>query len=185
MAISIQAVLLFIKTDLARMTVPAPRDSENIPLPDVSKASMPRRRHANRIVAMQYLYLWDVVRPENLAESVRLFLKAHAAELPEDHLSFARELVHGVVEHIDEIDEAIRTYAQNWSFSRISKVDLAILRAATYEITRRNDIPPVVTINEAIELSKEFSAAESKRFINGVLDRLREATGRPSREAIK
>lgn len=172
------------------MTDPVSREPEGAPLPGASKLPsndrlVPRRRRANRIAAMQFLYSWDVARPDNFTESLRLFLKTLEQEQPEDYYAFARELVHGVVEHLGEIDEAIRTYAQNWTFSRISKVDLAILRQAAYEIIHCSNIPPVVTINEAIELSKEFSAAESRRFINGILDRLRQATGRPSREAVK
>jgi N utilization substance protein B len=73
--------------------------------------------------------------------------------------------------------------AQNWDFERIAKIDLAILRLAMFEMTQRRDIPPVVSINEAIDLSKQFSNADSKRFINGILDRLKDQLGRDARKA--
>ena len=71
----------------------------------------------------------------------------------------------------------------NWDFNRIAKMDLAILRISMFEMIHRKDIPPVVSINEAIDLSKEYSNADSKRFINGVLDRLKGSLGRDSRKA--
>jgi len=73
--------------------------------------------------------------------------------------------------------------AQNWEFDRIAKIDLAILRIAMFEMLHRKDIPPVVSINEAIDISKQFSNADSKRFINGILDRLKDQLGRDSRKA--
>ncbi|MDR2845413.1 MAG: transcription antitermination factor NusB [Puniceicoccales bacterium] len=140
------------------------------------------KRRENRIAAMQYLYAWEVSRPENQAESLRLFFTSQ--ERDRAHYAFAEELVNGILEHITETDEAVRSYTQNWAFDRIAKVDLAILRLAIYELLHRRDIPPVVTINEAIELAKTFSAEDSKRFINGILDRIRSQLSRPSREAV-
>ena len=82
-----------------------------------------------------------------------------------------------------EIDGHIRSLAQNWDFERIAKIDLAILRLAIFEMLRRQDVPPVVSINEAIDLSKQFSNADSKRFINGILDRLKSQLSRDARKA--
>jgi len=73
--------------------------------------------------------------------------------------------------------------AHNWDFDRIAKIDLAILRLAMFEMIFRKDIPPVVSINEAIDLSKQFSNADAKRFINGILDRLKDQLGRDARRA--
>ena len=81
------------------------------------------------------------------------------------------------------IDEIIIRYAQNWAFDRIAKVDLAILRLAIFELLRRNDIPPVVTINEAVDIAKAYSTDESKRFVNGILDRYKGELGRDPRKA--
>ena len=71
------------------------------------------------------------------------------------------------------------------TIERIAKVELAILRLAVHELLRRRDIPPVVTINEAIELAKTYAGEDSHRFINGVLDRMKEGLGRPLREAAE
>jgi len=100
-----------------------------------------------------------------------------------DYYAFAEELVDAAVRHLDDIDAAIRELARNWSLHRIAKVDLAILRLAIAEMFYRPDIPPVVSINEAIELSKIFSAEESRRFINGILDRVCATLSRPARES--
>jgi N utilization substance protein B len=88
-----------------------------------------------------------------------------------------------VIKNQAGIDAQIRVLAQNWEFERIAKIDLAILRVAIFEMLHRKDIPPVVSINEAIDISKEFSNADSKRFINGILDRLKDQLGRDSRKA--
>ena len=87
-----------------------------------------------------------------------------------------------MIEHCDEIDGRIRGLAQNWDFDRIARIDLAILRLAIFEMVHRKDIPPVVSINEAIDLSKQFSNADAKRFINGILDKLKDQVGRDARK---
>ena len=104
-------------------------------------------------------------------------------ELPREHYAFGEELIHGVIEHQADIDARIKTLAQNWEFDRIAKIDLAILRIAMFEMIHRKDIPPVVSINEAIDLSKQFSNADAKRFINGILDRVKVQLGRDARKA--
>ena len=78
-----------------------------------------------------------------------------------------------MVAHLPEIDERMRRYAENYEFHRISPVDRNVLRLAIYEMLFRDDIPPVVSINEAIELAKKFGGPESGRFVNGILDRVR------------
>lgn len=139
------------------------------------------QRRVCRVAAMQYLYSWMINRPRDINDDLRMFF----ANLEEDrdYYSFAEELIFGVVENVDAIDEKIKGVAKNWDFARIAKIDLAILRLAIYELLYRKDIPPVVTINEAIDLSKDFSTAESRRFVNGILDRLRGELDRPSRSA--
>jgi transcription antitermination protein NusB len=97
---------------------------------------------------------------------------------------FAEPLIAGMVEHVDEIDERIRKYCENYNLNRISAVDRNVLRLAIYEMLYRDDIPPVVSINEAIELAKTFGGAESGKFVNGILDRVRKDLDRPAREAV-
>ncbi len=86
--------------------------------------------------------------------------------------SFSKELVMGVWGHIKEIDDIISKASKNWRIDRMSKVDKSIIRLATYEILFRDDIPPKVSINEAVELGKKFGNETSYGFINGILDNI-------------
>lgn len=153
---------------------PAPSGEANKPA---------NKRRANRIAAMQFLYSWETSAPKDNKIAVAEFFSEQ--DHPREYYAFAEELVHGALDHRDESDTIIRDCAKNWAFERIAKVDLAILRLAIYELMHRRDIPPIVSINEAIELSKLFSTAESKRFVNGILDRIKERLNRPLREAAK
>jgi N utilization substance protein B len=146
----------------------------------MSKAQFAQRRDG-RVVAVQYLYAWSINPPKNLVDDLRVFFEN--CEQPREHYAFGEELIHGLIEHAVDIDARIKGLAQNWEFERIAKIDLAILRVAMFEMIYRKDIPPVVSINEAIDLSKEFSNADSKRFINGILDRLKDQLGRDARKA--
>ena len=146
----------------------------------MSKAQFAQRREG-RVAALQYLFAWSLNKPANLAEDLKVFFTN--TEQPRDHYAFGEELIHGVIEHQADIDSRIKTLAQNWEFDRIAKIDLAILRIAMFEMIHRKDIPPVVSINEAIDISKQFSNADSKRFINGILDRLKDQLGRDARKA--
>jgi len=139
------------------------------------------QRRLCRIAAMQYLYAWSINPPSELNASLGLFFEDQDEE--RDYYSFAEELIFGVIENCDTIDGKIQEIASNWDFDRIAKIDLAILRLAIFELLFRKDIPPVVTINEAIDLSKSYSAEESRRFVNGILDKLRGQLDRPSRSA--
>jgi N utilization substance protein B len=146
----------------------------------MSKAQFAQRRDG-RVAALQYLFAWSINNPANLLEDLRTFFEGQ--EKPREHYSFGEELIHGVLEHVADIDGRIRGLAHNWEFERIAKIDLAILRLAMFEMIYRKDIPPVVSINEAIDLSKQFSNADAKRFINGILDRLKDQLGRDARKA--
>jgi N utilization substance protein B len=128
---------------------------------------------------MQYLYQWSINPGEDLGRELEVFFREQ--EHPRDYYAFAEELISGTLSHMDEIDDVIRGYLQNWDFKRIARVDLAILRLAVHEMLRRPDIPPVVSINEAIDLSKLYSNADSRRFINGILDQFKMTLDRPLR----
>jgi N utilization substance protein B len=146
----------------------------------MSRAQFAQRRDG-RVAAVQYLYSWSINPPSVIEDDLRVFFTNQ--EQPRAHYAFGEELIHGTIEHASEIDGHIRGLAQNWEFDRIAKIDLAILRVAIFEMMFRKDIPPVVSINEAIDLSKQFSNADAKRFINGILDRLKGQLGRDSRKA--
>jgi N utilization substance protein B len=139
------------------------------------------QRHDGRVAALQYLYAWSINPPANIVDDLRVFFEG--MEKPRDHYAFGEELIDGVVKNQAGIDAQIKELAQNWEFERIAKIDLAILRVAMFEMLHRKDIPPVVSINEAIDISKQFSNADSKRFINGILDRLKDKLGRDARKA--
>lgn len=159
-------------------------DDPSFPTTERVVPAKPRsKRHNNRIAAMQFLYMCEANGPEDLSQSMRLFFSD--LEHERDYYSFAEELAQGAWEKREKVDETIARYAQNWSFARIAKVDLAILRLALYELLFRRDIPPIVSINEAIDLSKNFSGPDSKRFINGILDHAKSQLDRPLRTAAE
>lgn len=150
----------------------------------MSNKALFAQRRDGRVAALQYLYSWSLNRPERIADDLNIFFEnLQAADgKPREHYAFGEELIHGVIEHGDDIDGRIRGLAQNWDFDRIARIDLAILRLAIFEMIYRKDIPPVVSINEAIDLSKQFSNADAKRFINGILDKLKDQVGRDARK---
>ena len=139
------------------------------------------RRRQNRATAFRFLFQWELNRPENLGDELDEFLD-RIGETRET-FSYAAELVDGTTANIENLDERIGALAKNWEFSRIAKTDLALLRLATYEILFRLDIPPAVVIDEALELAKAFSTENSRKFLNGILDKLLKDLGRPAREA--
>lgn len=113
------------------------------------------------------------VRNESLAVIVAAEAKRAAGE-PDRAASwlYAREIVDGVTDHQDEIDELISSYAQGWTIERMPNVDRAILRLASWEMLYNTEVPPAVAIDEAIELAKEYSTDDSARFVNGVLGKI-------------
>jgi len=139
------------------------------------------QRRENRMTTVQFLYQWESNTPEILADDICQFFE-HREE-DRTYYAFAEELALGTIENVEAIDAAITEHASNWTFDRIAKVDLAILRLAIYELLFRSDIPPIVSINEAIDLSKVFSNPDSKRFINGILDKMKNKINRPLRKA--
>lgn len=147
-----------------------------------NESVIPQRRQ-NRMAAVQYLYQWEANKPEQLNDGICQFFE-HQESHPRAYYAFAEELVYGVIENIDAVDTQITQHAHNWTFERIAKVDLAVLRLALYELLYRTDIPPIVTINEAVELGKIFSNPDSKRFINGLLDKVKGQLNRPLRNAV-
>ena len=131
-------------------------------------------RRKGRILAMQALFAWETGHPD--PEFLYTFPWLDPERLANTNttiLEFARYLTAGSIEHIEEIDEAIRMHLDNWDITRISRVDLAVLRLSVYSLLYQRDIPASVTIDEAVEIAKEYSGDESFRFVNGVLDGLR------------
>lgn len=130
---------------------------------------------------------WDTQRAAAIAEERGKATWGQKQELPPPSAEetsvrlFAEPLIRGTLEHRPELDELIQSCVKNWELQRIAAVDRNILRLAVYEMKYRQDIPPVVSINEAIEIAKRFSTDESGRFVNGILDRVRTEIMRPAR----
>ncbi len=99
-------------------------------------------------------------------------LEDFAGPVPADLRTFAEELVRGVVDHLEEIDEKLNELSTNWALDRMARVDLALLRMSAFELMYRPDIPANVVINEAIEIGKRYGTKETPPFINGILDRI-------------
>lgn len=129
-----------------------------------------RKRTLARELALQALYELDVRAAADLSR-LDEFLAENAED--EEVAGFARELIAGVWEHRAAIDARIEQVARNWELRRMAVVDRNILRLSAYELLHREDIPPLVSINEAIELAKKFSTRNSGPFVNGILDNLR------------
>jgi transcription antitermination protein NusB len=136
------------------------------------------KRREGREAAVQYLYHHDLNTGEN-AGTPEDFWELRPAK--PNVQEFARQLIAGVEAHAEEIDQRITRYADNYQISRMLAVDRNILRLAIYEMNYAQDVPPVVAINEAIEIAKKFGAEESSRFINGILDRAKKDVTRPLR----
>ncbi|PIE25733.1 MAG: transcription antitermination factor NusB [Planctomycetota bacterium] len=129
-----------------------------------------RRRTIAREVALQFLYQLDL-RGKAVLEDLGAFL----AEASRDRQvqDFALRLVSGTKELRPELDQMLGKVARNWDLRRMATIDRNVLRMAIFELLYCDDIPPKVSINEAIELGKKFSTANSGAFINGILDRVK------------
>lgn len=138
-------------------------------------------RRENRTAAMQFVYQWSINSSDKLNRDLDLFFGG--MDHPREYYQFAEELIRGILANLESVDAIIQRYSQNWNFDRVARIDLAILRLAIYEMAFRRDIPPIVSINEAIDLSKRFSIPDAKRYINGILDRYKMTLDRPLREA--
>ena len=128
-------------------------------------------RRKGRILAFQALYCWESARipPDELMAFSWLEIEKREA-LDEGIAGFSRLLISGTVENIKAIDSMIKKHLQNWDFSRLNRVDLAILRMSVYTLMYQKEIAPSIVIDEAIGISKEFGTDDSFRFVNGVLD---------------
>jgi N utilization substance protein B len=132
---------------------------------------MGTRRKA-RIIAFQSLYRHDLsgAGPEELFD----FSWMEPEKGPSaDTQAFARLLIKGALDNLAQIDDTIKGQLENWDFTRLNRVDLALLRMSVYCLLFQQDIPPTVTIDEAVDISKTYGTPDSYRFVNGVLDGVR------------
>lgn len=137
------------------------------------------KRRKSREYILQLLYKLDFMKDAKgpsreeakLAEAFGNFW-ADAGEGDPKIKAFTEEIVTGTVTHLKEIDALLQKVAEKWTLTRMATIDRNILRSATYELLYRRDIPEAVTINEALEIAKKYSTAESAAFINGILDKI-------------
>lgn len=129
-------------------------------------------RRLSREYALQILYAVDVCKLES-EDAQKSFWKDRKSG--KKVLEFATTLVEGTLKNLPQIDSLIVKYARNWDIDRMASIDRNILRQATFEILYLLDIPIKVIINEAVELAKKYSTEESGKFVNGILDKIKEA----------
>ena len=132
-------------------------------------------RTRGRELALKYLFACDV-QGRMTGEDFDAFARIQGAR--GEPVRFARILVDGVLERLGEIDEEIRSVAEHWTLERMASVDRNILRIGIHELRQAPEVPAAAVINEAVELAKRFSTAQSGGFVNGILDRLKTEGGR-------
>jgi N utilization substance protein B len=128
------------------------------------------------VLAFQALYAWEALKaPASELASLGWLEEDKKAALDDKSMIFIRFLILGVIECVEEVDAAIKAQLQNWEIDRLAKVDLSILRLGAYSLMKQPEIPATITIDESIEIAKEYGAPDSYKFVNGVLDGLRKA----------
>lgn len=140
------------------------------------------KRHEARTWAVQFLFQRDINRDDletALADFWRELRPSAKAK------AFAEQLIRGVEAYREDLDRRIQQYAENWDLRRMGGVDRNAMRVALYEMLYCPDIPPIVSINEAVEIAKELSGRESGKFVNGILDRALRDLDRPQRSVLQ
>jgi N utilization substance protein B len=128
-----------------------------------------RLRSKAREVALHLLYEIEISKIE-----VTLAFQAYLENNPQrqEVIDFSTSLIEGVTKNIEQLDSLIKKYVKNWEIDRMAVIDRNILRMACFELLFLEEVPPKVSINEAIELAKRFGDLDSPRFVNGVLDKI-------------
>ena len=136
------------------------------------------RRRA-REAALQMLYQWEIGRMSP-GDTILSYWPSQedAGAVDEANREFANQLVRGTTERVAEIDALLASRAQNWRVERMAVLDRLVLRLSTYELLATPETPAKVIINEALELTREYSGEEAVAFVNGVLDGVRKELGR-------
>jgi len=128
-----------------------------------------RKRTRSRELALQILYQADL-REGELKKILPDFWKDNP--VPDDVSEFTERLVHGTLTHKKLIDKKIQKYAENWTLERMAVIDRNILRMASFEMLYMDDVPPKVSINEAVDIAKKYGDEQSGSFVNGILDKI-------------
>lgn len=128
------------------------------------------KRKRSREIAMELLFSMEISK-NSYEETIECFVEDYEMDLKTIDLEYIKEVMKSVLDHKEEIDEIIKNSLINWTIDRVSKVNLTIVRLAIAEMLYINDVPEVVAINEAIELTKKYSDDKSVSFVNGALDK--------------
>jgi len=139
-------------------------------------------RRETREWIIQFLFQLDF-NPEPVDIALKDFWEGK--EPIDRERAYAEEIIKGVMQRKDELDDRLSQYAKRWDSERMGAVDRTVMRVALFEMLYREDVPPVVSINEAVHFAKDFSSFQSGRFVNGVLDRIRKDLDRPARTTYK
>lgn len=129
------------------------------------------KRRQSREIAMQQLYQIDLKADKDW-DKVSLGLSS-TIDISDDVIEYSERVVQAVLAKLDEIDKIIVSYATNWDIARIAIVDRNILRMSICELLYMKDIPPIVSINEAVDIAKKYGSEDSGKFVNGILDKIR------------
>jgi N utilization substance protein B len=160
-------------------------------LTDKSRNKAPSHyKRLGRELAMQFLFQNDMNRDDLERALIQFWKQAEFSGAFSDSRTFrkaaryAEKLIRGVLERSEEIDSIIASFSQKWDMTRMACVDRNILRVAVFEMTQCPDIPPIVSIDEAVGIAKEFSSEKSGMFINGILNGVKDSLNRPARKAV-
>lgn len=141
-------------------------------------------RHLLRLWVVQFLFQRDFNRHDPWEEALETFLEDKRRKMSRKMRAFFEERVEGTSLNREEIDKDITRYAENWDVKRMGAVDRNVLRLAFFELKYCPDVPPVVALNEAVQLAKELSSEESGKFVNGILDPAIRTLDRPLRQGV-
>ncbi|MCL2057475.1 MAG: transcription antitermination factor NusB [Oscillospiraceae bacterium] len=128
-------------------------------------------RRKSREFAMQLLYQMELRVGDDRGDQLELAFLESETEYSQNDRAYIEDVVNGVFANLGELDAIVENNAKGWKLPRIAKIDLSILRLCIYEIRHRDDIPFIISINEAVELAKKFGTEESGAFINGILSK--------------
>lgn len=152
------------------------------------------RMHAKRLgreLAMQFLFQYNFSDEKDIGKAWEKFIEQASSEheLKDNRFArkgreYAQQLLKGIFNNIEAIDAAINEKAKKWDLDRMALVDRNVLRVAAYEMLFVPDVPPIVSINEAVEIARDYSGQKAGNFINGVLNGIKDSLDRPAREAV-
>ncbi len=149
-------------------------------------------KRLGRELAMQYLFQLDLSHDESTPERWQLFCEqaGDTHDLKDNRQSrkaieYAEKLLAGFAAHRSLVDAEILKHTEHWDWERLAVVDRNVMRVAVFEMLRVAEVPPVVSINEAVEIVRDYSGAQAGNFVNGVLNSIKETLARPARAAVE